>query len=176
MEWTTISAPRLSGRWQYGLAKVLSTNSQAPDLWTSSATAARSTSCIVGLIGDSAYTRDASGWFSRAACHPDSDKSSTHTSRIPRVRGDIMQEIEGMPIQCRLSNHGIPGPYPAEHSRGNRRHAGRQDPAGNHFIRRAGRIIPQQLQPFQECNLLCQLPGVWVGDPGIVIARPPAPG
>ncbi len=51
-----MSAPRSSGVWRYGVAKVLSTTSSAPAAFAAAATAAMSTMLRSGLVGDSIQT------------------------------------------------------------------------------------------------------------------------
>ncbi len=52
----TMSAPRSSGRWAYGVANVLSTASVAPPSRASLAAAAMSTMRSSGLVGVSIHT------------------------------------------------------------------------------------------------------------------------
>ena len=60
VEWTTMSAPRSSGFWRYGVANVLSTTSRAPAARVAAATAAMSTRLSSGLVGVSIQTSRAS--------------------------------------------------------------------------------------------------------------------
>src|SRR5574340_705531 len=82
-ECNTTSAPSVSGRWQYGVAKVLSTSSQALCRWAISATAARSTMAMVGLAGVSAYAMTASGWAANAASQSSGLTLCSHTTLMP---------------------------------------------------------------------------------------------
>ncbi len=56
VEWTTASAPSSSGRWRYGVAKVLSTTQRAPRSRATAARAAMSTTARPGFVGDSTQT------------------------------------------------------------------------------------------------------------------------
>ena len=56
VEWTTTSAPRVSGCWRYGEAKVLSTTSSAPASWATEARASMSPMVSIGLVGVSTQT------------------------------------------------------------------------------------------------------------------------
>src|SRR3989440_8449013 len=56
VECSTTSAPSSRGRWKQGVAKVLSTTHSAPAPRAIAATACRSHSRIIGLVGVSAYT------------------------------------------------------------------------------------------------------------------------
>ena len=51
VEWRTMSAPRSSGVWRYGVANVLSTTSSAPAARAAAATAAMSTTFSSGFVG-----------------------------------------------------------------------------------------------------------------------------
>jgi hypothetical protein len=61
VEWRTTSAPRASGCWSAGVAKVPSTSSSAPRAWASSDSFARSTTFISGFDGVSAQTSRVAG-------------------------------------------------------------------------------------------------------------------
>ena len=67
VECTTMSAPRSSGVWRYGVANVLSTTSRAPAAWAASATAAMSTTFRSGFVGDSIQTSRAPSTWAGAA-------------------------------------------------------------------------------------------------------------
>ena len=56
VEWRTMSAPKVRGRWNSGVAKVLSTTKRAWALCAMAPAAARSVSRIMGLVGVSTYT------------------------------------------------------------------------------------------------------------------------
>ena len=56
VECTTTSAPRVSGCWRYGEAKVLSTTSSAPASWATAASASMSPMLSSGLVGVSTQT------------------------------------------------------------------------------------------------------------------------
>ena len=56
VECTTMSAPRVSGCWRYGEAKVLSTTSSAPASWATGASASMSPMASSGLVGVSTQT------------------------------------------------------------------------------------------------------------------------
>ena len=56
VECTTTSAPRVSGCWRYGEAKVLSTTSSAPASWATAASASMSPMLSSGLVGVSTHT------------------------------------------------------------------------------------------------------------------------
>ena len=56
-----MSAPRSSGRWKNGVMNVLSTTVFAPAFFATFATAAKSTSFSIGLVGDSIQTSFVSG-------------------------------------------------------------------------------------------------------------------
>ncbi len=56
VECTTTSAPRVSGCWRYGDAKVLSTTSSAPASWATAASASMSPMLSSGLVGVSTQT------------------------------------------------------------------------------------------------------------------------
>ena len=60
-ECMTTSAPCSSGRWAQGVAKVLSTTIRMPRARVTSATASRSTSLSMGLVGVSTQTIRVSG-------------------------------------------------------------------------------------------------------------------
>ena len=60
----TRSAPKLSGRWPSGVAKVLSTTTSAPVPWPNRHSSGRSATSISGLVGDSSHSRSAA----QAAC------------------------------------------------------------------------------------------------------------
>ena len=79
VECTTMSAPRLSGRWKNGLMKVLSTTRRAPFLWAMAARALMSQIFIIGLVGVSSHSRWKSpAVFSKAAA---SEGRGSRTSR-----------------------------------------------------------------------------------------------
>ena len=61
VEWITMSAPRVSGCWRYGDAKVLSTTSRAPASWATPASASMSAIPSNGLVGVSIHTILVSG-------------------------------------------------------------------------------------------------------------------
>ena len=61
VEWTTMSAPRASGFWKYGEAKVLSTATTAPRSCAISESSAMSESVSIGLVGVSIQSSFVSG-------------------------------------------------------------------------------------------------------------------
>ena len=65
-EWSATSAPRSSGRWKYGVMKVLSTTTLIPRRRARSLTAAMSVSSIMGLVGVSTTTMRVSGRKARS--------------------------------------------------------------------------------------------------------------
>jgi hypothetical protein len=56
VECVTTSKPRSSGRWKYGVMKVLSHTERMLRFFAVSATRGRSMSFIIGLVGDSTHT------------------------------------------------------------------------------------------------------------------------
>ena len=76
-ECITISAPSNNGCWPSGVAKVLSTTTNTPSLWPIAASASISTTCNVGLTGDSSHNNLVSGFIaaSTAARSEQSTKS-----------------------------------------------------------------------------------------------------
>ena len=84
VEWTTMSAPRVSGCCRNGLAKVLSTTSSAPAACAISATFAMSVIFIIGLDGVSTHTNFAL-FFSMAAARAASSPMSTGVLPMPHA-------------------------------------------------------------------------------------------
>ena len=120
VEWTTMSAPSSSGRWRYGVAKVLSTATTAPAACAASATARMSTTFSSGFVGVSSQTRRV---------------RSSIASTIAVVRGelelvalrlvDLREEPVGAAVDVVHGDDPLAGRDEVHHRR-RRAHAGRE--------------------------------------------------
>ena len=86
VECTTTSKPRSSGRCTHGLAKVLSAPASTPRRRASAATAARSASFSVGLVGLSTHSSFVSGRIARSTASRSVKSTRVAVSPIERCR------------------------------------------------------------------------------------------
>jgi hypothetical protein len=84
VEWTTMSAPSSSGRWRYGVAKVLSTTTSAPTACAASAAAAMSITFRSGFVGDSSQTMRV--FSSRCSARPGAISSAGKEGEVVALR------------------------------------------------------------------------------------------
>ena len=85
VECTTTSAPRVSGCWRYGEAKVLSTTSSAPASWATAASASMSPMLSSGLVGVSTQTSLVSPGRIAARTASTSDTGAGGVREAPRL-------------------------------------------------------------------------------------------
>ena len=120
----TRSAPRASGRWRNGVAKVLSTTTTRPRACAAAHTAARSTISSPGLVGLSTISTRLRSPATRST----RARSAAPTKRA--VDAEARQQVGEQPhrpaVERRARQHLVAGANERGHRGRHRRHAGRE--------------------------------------------------